>query len=81
MPRHRIAHRPRALLVIDVQELCIRRPHFTSTGVADFLVAQNELIASGIGTEPCCGTSTRHATGPGCQVLSAQKALRDVQAN
>ena len=38
-----------ALLVIDVQESFTRRPNFRAAGVADFLVAQNELIAGALG--------------------------------
>jgi nicotinamidase-related amidase len=34
-----------ALLVIDVQQSFTRRPYFTPTEVADFLAAQNALIA------------------------------------
>ena len=38
-----------ALLVIDVQESFTRRPNFRAAGVADFLVAQNELITGALG--------------------------------
>jgi hypothetical protein len=68
----------RAQLVIDVQESCTRRPYFRPAGVADFLVARNELIAGALGRWIPVG---RVLQGRFAQVLSVQEALRHAQAD
>lgn len=68
----------RAQLVIDVQESCTRRPYFQPAGVADFLVARNELIAGALGRRI---PVVRVLQGRFAQVLSAQEALQHAQAD
>lgn len=68
----------RAQLVIDVQESFTRRPYFRPAGVADFLVARNELIAGAPGRRI---PDVRVQQGRLAQVLSVPEALQHAQAD